>query len=67
MDDLKLPKGPIPQDPPEGLSMEEYYEFVMFNWGNFPHPPASDDDCPVPVRFVLREEDGKYEKPGKAS
>jgi hypothetical protein len=56
MDDLKFPDWKnVPQDKPRRLSMDEYLEFVLFNWKNFPH--RVDNDVPAPVRFVIREED----------
>ena len=58
MDDLKLPEGHIPQEPPKGLPMDEYLEFVLFCYKNF--PPKGKPDMPAPVRFVIRDDGDEY-------
>ena len=58
MDDLKFPTGNIPQDPPKGLPMDEYLEFVLFCRKNF--PPKGKPDMPAPVRFVIRDDDTPF-------
>ena len=34
--------------------MDEYLEFVLFNWKNFPR--GAERDAPVSARFVIRED-----------
>ena len=63
MDDLKFPVGDIPQDPPQGLPMEEYFDFVMFCRKAFPPHGAEYRAMPAPVRFVIREEGDEYSNP----
>lgn len=64
MEDLRLPKGKIPQDKPEKLSMDQYLEFVLFNRKNFPQG-GRDRAAPVPVRFVIRDDGDEYSTPKK--
>ncbi len=58
MDNLKFPIGKIPQDNPQGMSMEKYLEFVLFCRKTF--PPKGESDMPAPVRFVIRDEGETY-------
>ncbi len=60
MDDLKFPDWKIPFQKNKKLSMDEYLEFVLFNWRNFPH--GNEGDTPAPARFVIREKDEPFLK-----
>jgi len=59
-DDLNLPEGSIPPDQHRKLSMDEYYEFVMFCRKAFPPNGNEYRPMPAPVRFVLRDEGEPY-------
>lgn len=62
-DDLKFPDwSGVPQDPPKGMPMDQYLEFVLFCLKTF--SPKKDDygDMPAPVRFVIRDDDEPYSK-----
>ena len=57
MDDLKFPDwSGIPQDEPRGMSMDDYYQFVMFCRKSFPPKASAYRSTPAPVRFVIRED-----------
>ena len=61
MDDLKFPDwSGIPPQKNRKLSMDEYYEFVMFCRRAFPPTSSEYRSTPAPVRFVIHENDEPY-------
>lgn len=61
MEDLKFPDwSSIPQDPPKGMPMDKYLEFVLFMREAFPPKPGARHQEPAPVRFVIREDGDEY-------